>query len=235
MSDEPHVDLASYVLGGLEPDEHAAFEQHLTGCVQCREELGDFAQVAGLLTAAGDPYDVPTDLREKTRAAVARATEGNPQRRFWRRFTVVRGGTFALAGAAVAMLAFFVGQRYEARDRGPLEVSATLSAPTDGSIQGRVRVVKTGIGRVIEFRTDELPILPKGEFYELWFVGAGDTLEQPNRISAGTFHPDEKGRSHVTFAAAVDPAKFPILSVTAEPGDGDPRRTGAEVLRSEPS
>jgi len=31
----------------------------------------------------------------------------------------------------------------------------------------------------------------------------------------------------------VDPAKYPVLSVTAEPGDGDPRRTGPEVLRSE--
>lgn len=66
------------------------------------------------------------------------------------------------------------------------------------------------------------------------FVGRGDTLVDPNRISAGTVHPDENGRSHVSFAAAVDPAKYPILSVTAEPGDGDPRRTGPEVLRSEP-
>jgi len=33
-------------------------------------------------------------------------------------------------------------------------------------------------------------------------------------------------------AAAVDPAKYRVLSVTAEPGDGDPRPTGPEVLRS---
>ena len=36
----------------------------------------------------------------------------------------------------------------------------------------------------------------------------------------------------VTFAAAVDPAKYPVLSVTAEPGDGNPEPTGPEVLRS---
>ncbi len=86
---------------------------------------------------------------------------------------------------------------------------------------------------MIELRTDDLPILPKDEFYELWFVGPrGDTLTEPNRISAGTFHPDPEGRSRVTFAAAVDPKLYPELSVTAEPGDGDPRRTGAEVLSS---
>ena len=91
---------------------------------------------------------------------------------------------------------------------------------------------KTGIGRVIRLRTDELPILPEGEYYELWFIGPGDSPAAPNRISAGTFHPDEDGRSDVTFAAAVDPFLFRVLSVTAEPGDGDPRPTGPEVLRS---
>jgi hypothetical protein len=85
---------------------------------------------------------------------------------------------------------------------------------------------------VIAVRTDDLPILPRGEYYELWFVGPGDTPTHPNRISAGTFHPDRQGRSNVDFTAAVDPKLYPILSVTAEPGDGNPQRTGPEVLRS---
>ena len=85
---------------------------------------------------------------------------------------------------------------------------------------------------MIRFRTQDLSILPKGAYYELWFVGPGDAPGAPNRISAGTFHPDENGRSHVTFAAAVDPALYPVLSVTAEPGDGDPQAIGPEVLRS---
>ncbi len=93
-------------------------------------------------------------------------------------------------------------------------------------------VTETGIGRVIQFDTTKLPILPKGEFYELWFVGPGDSPGRPNRISAGTFHPDKQGRSKVTFAAAVDPAKYPVLSVTAEPGDGDPSPSGPDILRS---
>jgi Anti-sigma-K factor rskA len=79
--------------------------------------------------------------------------------------------------------------------------------------------------------TDELPILPKGELYELWFAGPGDSPSRPNRISAGTFHPDERGRTRVRLAAAVDPALYPVLSVTKEPGDGAPQ-PGVEVLRS---
>ena len=37
-----------------------------------------------------------------------------------------------------------------------------------------------------------------------------------DRISAGTFHPDPEGVSDVRLTAAVDPAKYPILIVTAE-------------------
>jgi hypothetical protein len=79
---------------------------------------------------------------------------------------------------------------------------------------------------------DELPILPKGEYYELWFVGPGDRPGRVNRISAGTFHPDAQGRSNVRFAAAVDPAKYPGLAVTEEPGDGDPAPSRPDVMRS---
>jgi hypothetical protein len=112
-----------------------------------------------------------------------------------------------------------------------LEVATVLVADT-GPAEAAVEVRKTGIGRVVELRSESLPILPKGDYYELWFVGPGDSPAQPNRISAGTFHPDEEGRSHVRFAAAVDPALYPRLVVTAEPGDGDPRPSDDEVLAS---
>lgn len=246
MSDQTHLDLGGYVFGRLTAAERTEFERHLESCAQCRDELRDLSALASLLSseplAAQD--GLPADLRARTLAAVERAAEEErpvasrgasdpvsavPDRRWWLR----RGGAVAVAVAAAATGAFFVGQQYEARDRGPVELEALLAAPSNPAVTGDAKVVKTGIGRVIEFSSDALPILPKGEFYELWFVGPGDSLEQPNRISAGTFHPDEQGRSQVTFAAAVDPAKYPLLSVTAEPGDGDPRRSGAEVLRSD--
>ena len=116
---------------------------------------------------------------------------------------------------------------------GVKEVEATLQAP--GGATAEATVSKTGIGRVIDFRTGDLPILPKGEYYELWFVGPGDRPGRPDRISAGTFHPDEQGRSDVRFTAAVDPAEYPGLAVTAEPGDGDPAPSGPDVLRSSTS
>ena len=136
----------------------------------------------------------------------------------------------ALALAA----AVFAGTRLDGGGDlpGTPELEATLTSPS-GATSAAASVRKTGIGRVIDLRTDELPILPEGQYYELWFVGPGDRPGEPNRISAGTFHPDPEGRSNVRFAAAVDPEKYPGLAVTREPGDGDPA-PGQDVLRSRP-
>ncbi|MBV1779054.1 zf-HC2 domain-containing protein [Paeniglutamicibacter sp. ABSL32-1] len=46
-----HLDLGAYLLGGLEPEEASAFEEHLAGCAQCREELASFAPVTTRLGA----------------------------------------------------------------------------------------------------------------------------------------------------------------------------------------
>lgn len=141
-----------------------------------------------------------------------------------------------LAAAAAVMVAFLVGttvaERRESSDQaGSVEFEAALRSPA-GDAAAEVVGIKTGIGRIVRLRSESLPILPTGEYYEIWFVGPGDTPAQPNRISAGTFHPDEQGRSEVELTAAVDPAKYNELSVTAEPGDGNPSPNGPEVLRT---
>jgi anti-sigma-K factor RskA len=225
-----HHELGAYLLDALTADERADFERHLASCEVCSRELVALEDAAGLLTQAAPPYAMPAGLKARTFAAIEREA-GSPtvrpfvRRRGWPRVAVVA------AAAAAAALAFVAGAQLD-RAGGTVELQAVLSAPRGVPAQASVEVRKTGIGRVIHFETDDLPILPMGDYYELWFVGPGDTRSTPNRISAGTFHPDEQGRSDVRFAAAVDPALYPVLSVTAEPGDGNPERTGPEVLRS---
>jgi anti-sigma-K factor RskA len=225
-----HGDLAAYLLLALTPEEHESFERHLDSCAACRGELAELHVPVLLLAQAAPPYSVPRGLEARTFAAIERAVETPsplpvpPAPRRYSRVLAVS------AVAAVAAFALVAGTRLD-RPAGSFELRTELVAP-DGDRAANAEVRQTGIGRVIRFESDELPILPKGEYYELWFVGPGDTRATPNRISAGTFHPDEDGRSHVQFAAAVDPEKFPVLSVTAEPADGNPERTGPEVLRS---
>lgn len=190
-------------------------------------ELTELEQAASLLRDAITVAAPPPGLKGKVLLAVEQAATGQapaprPSRQ---RFRLAFGAGALAAAAAILLLTLQLGG-----PAGEPELRAVLGSANGA--EATVEVRKTGIGRVIKLQTDELPILPKGDYYELWFVGPGDTPARPNRISAGTFHPDENGRSEVTFAAAVDPALFPVLSVTAEPGDGDPRPTGPEVLRS---
>ncbi len=187
-----------------------------------------------LLAAVRDaipPVVPPQALEARVLEAIAR--EAAPEAPAGRRWSLRWPRLVPAMAAAAALVAVVVVVATSLRggQAGMLELQAVLHAPT-GQAAAAVEVRKTGIGRVITFDSDSLPILPKGDYYELWFVGPGDRPGKPNRISAGTFHPDEDGRSDVHFAAAVDPALYPVLSVTAEPGDGDPRATGPEVLRS---
>ena len=192
-----------------------------------RDENGqdNLELVAALVRVAAPPVEPRKELEERVLASVvlhARAREEPPRPRRLRLPLTLTGAGVTVA-AALALLLPSGGE--------PPELQAVLGAPS-GTAQATVEVRRTGIGCVITFRSESLPILPKGRYYELWFVGPGDAPADPNRISSGTFHPDEHGRSHVRFAAAVDPVRYPILAVTAEPGDGDPRPSGTEVLRN---
>lgn len=146
-----------------------------------------------------------------------------------RRPTLVRWA--AAAAVVIALLVSGVALAVAGRDRSAddVEFAGALVGP---GAEATATVRRTAIGRVVHLETDELQILPTGEFYEVWFASANDSPERPDRISAGTFHPDAQGRTDVQLAAAVDPALFPVLLVTAEPGDGDPAPSGPEVLRA---
>jgi len=93
---------------------------------------------------------------------------------------------------------------------------ADVGGPSASSLRGEV------LARRLE-RT--------GDYYELWFVGPGYSPETPTGSRRKCSIPTTAGRSRVEFTAAVDPAEHPVLTVTAEAGDGNPARTGPEVLR----
>lgn len=112
---------------------------------------------------------------------------------------------------------------------GEREKSATL---TGDGFRADARVNVIGPGRLVEIKSDTVPVIPKGTYYELWVVGPGDAPGRPNRISAGTWHPDSRGVTDVRFLIAADPQRFPDIEVTREPPDGDPRPSGRVVLMS---
>ncbi|MEW1952388.1 zf-HC2 domain-containing protein [Terrabacter sp. NPDC080008] len=52
-SDELHVLLGAYVLGGLSNEDHRAFSEHLRTCARCQAELGQVSGLPRLLELAG--------------------------------------------------------------------------------------------------------------------------------------------------------------------------------------
>jgi hypothetical protein len=52
---EPHIDVASYVLGVLDDDDNEAFETHLVGCVTCQHELRSLYELPNILDEVRGP------------------------------------------------------------------------------------------------------------------------------------------------------------------------------------
>jgi anti-sigma-K factor RskA len=246
MSDpaSPHVEVAAYLLGKLEPDEAERFEAHLDGCADCRRHLDELGGLPALLAQAAPATPVPDGLRARTltavreraaadRAAVAEeATEAPaPSRRSWwqRRWLLAAVAAALLVALAIpAALLLFGG------DGGEV-TRLTLVAAEGGRGRGQVTVTRTPTGRSFDVRIEGLDPPAAGSLYELWAVNPQDTLERPRRVSLGTFTVGADGRARLAAFTAAPADQFPAVGVTLEPVDGNPARTGPRVLVPGPS
>jgi len=186
---------------------------------------GDLATVEWGREMNGTHRSLPEPGREPVVGPTAVRSEKRPRRSAWSGWPL-RVGFAAAFAAMTAAIVIAVGSDGSGVT-APVEIQGTLS----GDSSGEIVVSELGSGREVELTSSELPILPKGELYEIWFVGPGDAPADPNRISGGTFHPDEAGNTDVTLHAAVDPALYPLIEITAEPGSGDPAVEGDVIAR----
>jgi anti-sigma-K factor RskA len=226
VAPHPHPDLAGYVLGALDPGEQAAFEQHLAGCDTCRAEVEELQGLPALLDRAAPPIEVPPGLRERTFAAVERAAAGRR-----------RGPLLRLAAVAAALVVALVGgvvvSQLGGGGRGQV-IELALNAQPGKTGQATVQLRREGAGVAVDMEVSGLAPNPPGSIYECWFVGPGDTLQQPNRVSAGTFTVGAGGRASLHMHTGADLRRFPVMGVTLETDGGNPVRTGEKILGSPP-
>jgi anti-sigma-K factor RskA len=226
VAPHPHPDLAGYVLGALDPGEQAAFEQHLAGCDTCRAEVEELQGLPALLDRAAPPIEVPPRLRERTFAAVERAAASKRR----------RGPLLRLAAVAAALVVALVGGVVVSQlggGRGEV-IELALSAQPGKTGRATVELRREADGVAVDMEVSGLAPNPPGSVYECWFVGPGDTLQQPNRVSAGTFTVGSGGRASLHMHSAADLRRFPVMGVTLETDAGNPVRTGEKILGSAP-
>jgi anti-sigma-K factor RskA len=227
VAPHPHPDLAGYVLGALDPGETAAFEQHLAGCDICRAEVEELQGLPELMDRAAPPIEVPPGLRERTFAAVERAAVDRRRAPLLRLVAVAAALMVALLGGVV------VSQLGGGAGRGQvIELALAAQPGVSGRATAELRRVDDGVA--VDMEVSGLAPNQPGTVYECWFVGPGDSLERPNRVSAGTFTVGASGRASLRMHSAADLRRFPVMGVTLEEDSGDPMRTGDKIFVSGP-
>lgn len=109
-------------------------------------------------------------------------------------------------------------------------VLATTQLTSDGldgappGLRGQADVVESSRGEVI--RVDVGDARPAtGEFLEVWLIKA----DVSGMVSLGTVRPD----GTYEFPQGLSLADYPIVDVSTEPYDGDPKHSGASLLRGQ--
>lgn len=197
---ELHQLLGAYLLGGLEPAEAAAFEQHLGSCADCRQELDELASLPALLDAlpvpdavalsAAAPAVTGREPSPSVAAVPAPAPAAAPRRMLeelsTRRRNVRRRWSAALAAVAAACLA--LGVLAAPLLNPPPKPDASYSVQASDGLQLTVGMVKKTWGTELAVDGRSLPV--DGTF-SLW-VKDSDGVE--DRACAWTATPSGKVR-----------------------------------------
>jgi len=238
-----HPEAAGYTLGSLDPDDAAAFEEHLAGCELCQAEVARLTPVAKSLSLAAPAAKPPADLELKVVAAVQYAVmaesahkpghpapavadgiQDEPRARpaakasRWWHFHWTSPLYAALAAAAVAA-AVFLGATL-VQTAPALAATIKLSPQPGFTGSGLATVHRHHGGFEISLTVTGLRITNSGQFYECWYAAPGNRPGHPELITAGTFIVARPGSQTLSMWSAADPAKFKVMQITLErPGD----------------
>lgn len=248
MTDHLHALTGAYVLDALDPDEHAAFTAHLTGCEECATEVASLRATVVTL-ALGDAVTPPPGLRDAVLDHVARTAQLGPDPAMSRtrrrsmsarsrstRSTSARSRSWRLwpVVAAAVVLVVVVGGSLVARDRradvladtqaAAMRIVSAPDAVSHGIDLGSSHVVMSPAMGAIALMGQDVPMpAADGMVYQVWMVHLDG--------SAGpgpTFLPRDGA---VTTIVEGDLSDVTQLTVTVEPRGGSTAPTSAMVAQ----
>ena len=218
---------------------------HLGSCAQCREEVASLRRAVDALAvpqlaAPGAAVPPPPGVWAGVAAATGVTTAPRPEAVDAVRPTPTavppepvaplraRRSRLLLAAAASLVVGVGIGAGAVALgtgdDDGQTVAAAALDPLADNDATGEARVVERPDGsRVLE--VDLSAADPDDGFYEVWLID--EAVER--MYSLGVV----QGGGEVTLEVppGVDLTQFPVVDVSVEPLDGDPRHSGVSVAR----
>lgn len=238
MSESEHVVefLPAYALGSLEPEDIQRVEEHLHGCLLCREESSAFQNAADQLSLAAPMASPSSDLKDRLMQRVHQVSPARakgqerlsrlaPSRPFWERLFPAWGLASLVLIVALAASTFLLWQRMEQLEfRTPGGMHAVpLSPPKEGSeATGFVLISADGDDGALV--VDGLPPLGDDQQYQLWLIRDGQ------RTSGAVFSTDEKSYGGTRIRAPRPLTDYSAVGITIEPAGGSPQPTGEQVL-----
>lgn len=232
-------DLAgAYLLNAVDARERVRFEQHLTGCVECRETVAELSGTVAELSV-GLELEPPPELRGRLLAQIVNEPQ-NPgaapeqdelaQRRSR---PVSRSGRRWLAGiaaaAAVAVGAVTITQwGQDSPDQAVVAAQDVLEAPdavrsTERLGPSTVTVVTSASLARSVLVAEEMDAAPQGRAYQLWFVH-----EDGSAVSAGLMPPVTSESTTLLLEGHPDDAI--AVGLTVEPSGGSQQPTSEPIV-----
>ena len=221
------VDAGAYVLGALAPTERAAYERHLAGCVECRDEVAELAVLPGLLgrldaatavtTLSTPPAQAPAGLLAATLNAA------NTERRRYRRR---HRWQLAVTGIAAACLAMALGLGVmtvsgEPRPTTPVMAQMTPVNP-GGSIVALVGYAWNGRQTDVNVTCLYENQSPDGKQWWVYLRAVPASGGQPEVLSKWEVGGPNADDSAQTFTAHTDLAPADIKSFQLTTDEGTP-------------
>ena len=158
-----HELSAGYALDALDPAEERAFEEHLSRCAECREDVATFHETAAGLGHATPAPAPPPQLRERilSRVRAERGANVAPLRPRWA-FRATAAAAAVAACAALGLGLWAASLKGQVDDRG--QVIALAGA------QGSLAVDADGRATLIVADLEPAPI---DKTYEAWVIEDG--------------------------------------------------------------
>jgi len=237
--------IPARALSALDAAEAHALNEHLENCAECRRELDEWQATAAALALGTNSAEPSSKVRERILDEVRKdLSESNvvpfrsTSRNLWSSF-----GSLGAMAAAVLFTALIVGivvlWRQNSAMRAEMaqsqEFVQLVTSPGAKVAELKSSAVGAGATATVAYNSNghamlvasNLPRLPQGKAYQLWFI-VGNKPPMPGK----TFSPDNKGQGVMKEEMPREALNSPVFAVTVEPADGVPAPTGPIYLSS---